>query len=236
MAIDVTCPKCKTRFQVSEKFAGKSGPCPKCKNVIKVPELTEQVVIHAPEDYGPKTTTGQAVFKPITRTEVNLQLPQIAAIVGSVLVVLIGAIILRLAFPDKHSVQFQVLMGLCAALLGPPLAFAAYTFLRDDELEPYRGTEVLLRSLACGLVYAAIWGAYWYVFYYFNPKPPTGWQPSWGIMAAVVPIMVAIGAFAAQASFELELATGALHYATYLIATVLLRVIIMGPKAAHWFS
>ena len=35
MAIDVTCPSCHTRFQVSDKFAGKSGPCPKCKNTIR---------------------------------------------------------------------------------------------------------------------------------------------------------------------------------------------------------
>jgi hypothetical protein len=121
-------------------------------------------------------------------------------------------------------------------LLGPPLAFAGYTFLRDDELEPYRGTEILLRSLACGLVFAAIWGAYWYVFAYLNPKPPVGWQPNWQFMAAVVPIMVGIGAVAAQASFELELTSAALNYALYLGVTVLLRVIIMGPQAAHWIA
>ncbi len=91
MAIDVTCIKCHTRFQVSEKFAGKSGPCPKCKATIKIPELKEQVVIHAPEVSGPTTVTGQPVFKPITRTEVRLTPPQIAIIVGSVLVVLIVA-------------------------------------------------------------------------------------------------------------------------------------------------
>src|SRR5437764_1703089 len=119
MAIDVTCPSCHTRFQVSEKFAGKSGPCPKCKTTIKVPEKKDEVVIHAPEDYGPKTTTGQMVFKPIARTEVKLQVPQIAAIVGSVIVVLVGALILRSAFPDKHSAAFQTIMGLGAALLGP---------------------------------------------------------------------------------------------------------------------
>jgi hypothetical protein len=123
-----------------------------------------------------------------------------------------------------------------AALLGPLLAFAAYTFLRDDELEPYRGTEVLLRALACGLEYAAIWGGYCFVFAYLNPKPPSGWQPSWPVMAAVVPIMVAIGAVAAQASFELELTTGAFHYAVYLVTTLILRVIIFDPKNVHWFS
>jgi hypothetical protein len=230
MAIDVTCTKCHTRFQVSEKFAGKSGPCPKCKATIKVPELTEQVKIHAPEDYGPKTASGQAVFKPITRTEVTLQVPQIAAIVGSVIVVLIAAVVLRVQFPQGHVPLLIRVLG--SVLLGPPLAFAAYTFLRDDELEPYRGTEVLLRSLACGLAYAAIWGAYWLVFaYWYNWKPlPTG-EPNWQIMCAVVPAMVAIGAFAAQASFELELGMGALHYSVYLITTVLLRFIMgMDPR------
>ena len=92
MAIDVTCTKCHTRFQVSEKFAGKSGPCPKCKNIIKIPDVKDQVVIHAPEVTGPKDTTGQPVFKPITRTEVKLQAPQIALIVGSVVVVLVAAV------------------------------------------------------------------------------------------------------------------------------------------------
>src|SRR5262245_66302414 len=234
MAIDVTCASCKTRFQVSEKFAGKSGPCPKCKAIIKIPEKKDEVVIHGGEDFGPKTATGAPVFKPIARTEVKLQAPQIVAIVGAVLVVLIAALVMRITFKDGTVPPLITILG--SILLGPPLAFAGYTFLRDDEFEPYRGTEVIVRSLACGLVFAAIWGAYWFIFAYLNPKPPSGWQPSWQIMAAVVPIMVAAGAFASQASFEFELTTGALHYALYLIATVLLRVIILGPQAAHWVA
>src|SRR5262245_57476871 len=234
MAIDVTCPNCHTRFQVSDKFAGKSGPCPKCKSTIKVPEKKDEVVIHAPEETGPKDSKGQAVLKPIARTEIRLAAPQIAIIVGSVLVVVIVALVLRLQFKGGPVPPLITILG--SILLGPPLAFAGYTFLRDDEFEPYRGTEVIVRSLACGLVFAAIWGAYWFIFAYLNPKPPSGWQPSWQIMAAVVPIMVAAGAFASQASFEFELTTGALHYALYLIATVLLRVIILGPQAAHWVA
>jgi predicted Zn finger-like uncharacterized protein len=232
MAIDVTCPSCHTRFQVSEKFAGKSGPCPKCKTVIKVPDKSQEVVIHAPEVSGPTDSKGQAVLKPIARTEVRLKTPQIAAIIGSIVVVFIAATVLK--WQPANMQQIGTILG--SILLGPPLAFAGYTFLRDDELEPYRGTEVLLRSLACGLVYAAIWGAYWFVFVYLYPKPPSGWQPSWQVMAAVVPIMVALGAFAAQASFDLELTSGALDYALYLAVTVLLRVIIKRPAAAHWMS
>jgi predicted Zn finger-like uncharacterized protein len=218
MAIDVTCPSCHTRFQVSEKFAGKSGPCPKCKKTIKVPELKEQVVIHAPEVSGPVDSKGVAVLKPIARTEVRLSAPLIAGIVGSVLLVLIAAFALRVAYPGGAAPAVITILG--AVLLGPPLAFAGYTFLRDDELEPYRGLEVLVRSLACGLAFAAIWGAYWLVFWYLEQTP------NWQVMAAAVPVMVALGAFTSQASFEFELPTGALHYSLYLIATVLLRFIL----------
>jgi hypothetical protein len=218
MAIDVTCPACHTRFQVSEKFAGKSGPCPKCKKTIKVPELKEQVVIHAPEVSGPVDSKGVAVLKPIARTEVRLSVPMIALIVGSVLGVLIAAFVLRVAYPGGTTPAVITILG--AILLGPPLAFAGYTVLRDDELEPYRGTEVLLRSLACGLVFAAIWGAYWLVFAYLEQTP------NWQIMAVVVPVMLGIGALASQASYEFELPTGALHYSLYLISTILLRFIL----------
>jgi predicted Zn finger-like uncharacterized protein len=224
MPIDVTCPGCHTRFQVSDKFAGKSGPCPKCKTVIKVPEKKDEVIIHAPEEYGPKDSTGRAVLKPIARVETRLSRGQIAAIVGSVGAVVAAAVVLRLQYPGGQIPTWISSLG--AALLGPPLAFAGYTFLRDQELEPYRGREVLLRSLVCGLVYAAIWGAYWGVFAYLRT------EPNWQVLCAVVPVMVTIGAVAAQASFDLELGTGAMHYALYLLSTLVLRV-VMGMQA-HW--
>ena len=233
MPIDVTCTSCKTRFQVSEKFAGKSGPCPKCKATIKIPEKKDEVVIHGGDDLGSKTATGQPTFRPIARTEVRLQTPQIVAIVGSVLVVLIAALVMRVTFKGGDVPPLITILG--AILLGPPLAFAGYTFLRDDELEPYRGNEVLLRALGCGLAFAAIWGAYWLGFaYWYDFKPLPAHEPNWQILAAVVPAMIAVGAFASQASFELELGTGALHYSMYLISTVLLRFIMgMDPR---WHS
>jgi predicted Zn finger-like uncharacterized protein len=231
MAIDVTCPSCHTRFQVSDKFAGKSGPCPKCKKTIQVPEKKDEVVIHAPEVSGPKDSKGQAVLKPLSRQEVRLGVPQIAAIVGSIITVLVVAFVLRVQFPSGNVPPLITILG--SILLGPPLAFAGYTFLRDDELEPYRGLEVILRSAACGLAWAATWGAFWLVFaYWYDWKPLPSGEPNWQIMAAVVPVMIAIGAFASQASFELELPTGALHFSMYLAATVILRL-IMGMEP-HW--
>jgi hypothetical protein len=141
------------------------------------------------------------------------------------------AVVLRLQFPGGKIPELITILG--AVVLGPSIAFAGYTFLRDDELAPFRGTEVALRALACGLAWAATWGAFWLVFaYWYDWKPlPTG-EPNWQIMAAVVPAMIALGAFASQAGFELELTTGALHYAMYLGATVILRLIMgMSP---HW--
>ena len=68
MPIKVICPGCTKRFTVSEKFAGQKGPCPHCKAEIKIPEVAEEeVVIHAPENFGPKDAGGRAVLKPIER-------------------------------------------------------------------------------------------------------------------------------------------------------------------------
>jgi predicted Zn finger-like uncharacterized protein len=75
MPIQVVCPSCHARFSVSEKFAGKKGPCPKCKTVIQVPEATEEIKIHAPEqsEAGAKGTGGRHVLKPIERKETKVQ-------------------------------------------------------------------------------------------------------------------------------------------------------------------
>jgi hypothetical protein len=235
MAITVTCAKCLTRFEVSEKFAGKSGPCPKCKTTIQIPAKGSEVVVHAPEDFGPKGTTGQAVFKPIARTETNLQTPQIVAIVGSILLVLIAAVVIRFAFPGGKVPELITILG--AIALGPPLAFAGYSFLRDDELEPYRGQEMLLRALACGLVFAAIWGAYWFGFSYWfdGTAKVTADKLNWVVAGGAVAVMVVVGTLAAQAAFELEIGGAVLLYSMYLIATVLLRVIMgLGPRWSTW--
>ena len=225
MAIDVTCASCKTRFQVSDKFAGKQGPCPKCKAVIKVPAKSEQVVIHAPEETGTKTATGQPIFKPIEWKEARITTPQLVAIGGAVLFVLLAALIIRIAGGPGQTRPFP-LLALGAVLLAPPLAFAGYAFLRDTELEPHRGTELIMRLIAPSIVYPALWGLYWFAFWYL------GVPPNWYTLCVVAPVAIGIGAFTAQASLDLEFGTGALHYSMYLLATVLLRLIL--GLSPHW--
>src|SRR5882672_3989576 len=98
MPITVLCPGCKARFSVSEKFAGKKGPCPKCKTVITVPEvMAEEVKIHVPELFasGGKDSKGRAVSKPILREETKLKPVATAAAAAAAIVVFAIAFALR---------------------------------------------------------------------------------------------------------------------------------------------
>jgi len=91
MPIPVTCPGCLARFTVSDKYAGKQGPCPKCKQTITVPDKSQEVVIHAPDD-GPKDSAGKPVLKPIRRVEFTPNGLQIGVAIGVASLAIIAAI------------------------------------------------------------------------------------------------------------------------------------------------
>jgi hypothetical protein len=222
MAIQVTCPGCHKRFSVSDKFAGQKGPCPSCKTVIQIPSKSEEVIVHAPEEFGPKDAAGRPVLKPIARSEARLSVA-VSVLIGTLLVGLVaGAIWLRATYGGEVP---HWILGAGAALLGPPLAFAGYTFLRNDELEPYRGRGVLLRALICGLVYAGLWGVYFGAIYFvFENERLELFQ-----LLFIVPVLMAIGAGTAYVSFDVDFGTGVIHYAFYLLVTVLLRLLMKMP-------
>jgi hypothetical protein len=269
MAIDVTCAACKTRFQVSDKFAGKQGPCPKCKAVITVPSKKDEVVIHVPEGSGPKDSKGQLVLKPIARKETRLTSINIGIIVGSVILVLMVSLALRVTYrkelqpptttvgangglpktkvgtpagTDKKATAkndkktaaaeivvpsaLQFILALGSILLAPAIAFAGYTFLRNDELEPYRGQALWMRLAIFALAYPALWGIYWGVFAYLGVNPPLM------ALAMIIPLLILGGAFIAHVTLDIEYGAALLHCCMYLSATVLLRLIIGLPP--HW--
>ncbi len=220
MAIAVTCPSCLKRFSVSEKFAGKSGPCPSCKKTIKIPEKADEVVIHAPDDAAPKDSKGRSILKPIRRTEVNLSLPVILAASLSTIVVF------GLAFGFGLSGGAPAaLLAISSVVLAVPLVFVGYWFLYDDELDSYKGRELLIRCGICALIFAAAWGVYVYVPAYLNDGDSTnGLQ-----IAMLLPIMIAIGTAASVLTLELEVLQGVLHYAFYLGITFLLAWLAGAP-------
>jgi hypothetical protein len=219
MPIQVTCPGCHKRFSVSEKFAGQKGPCPNCKAVIQIPSKSEEVVVHAPEGFGPKDAAGRPVLKPITRSETSFSVPAAAVIGVIVALVLIAAVIIRVTY--KGEVPTWIL-GVGAVLLGPSLAYAGYSFLRNDDLEPHRGRSLWIRSLICGLVYAALWGLYALGLHLVLD----GEQLELFQLLYVAPVFLAIGAGTAFACFDLDFGTGAIHYAFYLLVTIVLRLLM----------
>ncbi len=229
MPIQITCQKCHKRFSVSEKFAGKSGPCPNCKTTIKIPEKDEEVVIHSPDNYGPTDSAGNAVLKPIEREEVEANPVAIVGIVGGIIVAIVAAIAMRMLFSPTEDggvdpTLWWMLFG-GAILLGPPLAWAGYWFLRNDELEPHKGTELLVRSLVCGLIYAALWGGYALLkAKYFELSPPEMFH-----FAFIGPVLLGAGGTTGMASMELDFGSGAMHYAFYLLVTVLFCFVIGVP-------
>jgi hypothetical protein len=227
MTILVVCPSCKSRFQVSEKFAGKQGPCPKCKNTITIPKLEEQVKIHAPEEFsGPggvaaKDAQGRAVLKPISRERSKIQPVVLIAAAAAALVAVVAAWLFRSDPPGEDPGLLIKLIG--AIALAPPLVLAGYSLMRnDDELEAYRGTQLIVRVAIVSAVYVLLWGvSFLFHQFVFAGRSPEVWEL--GIPAG---IMIVGGTVAAQACLDLETGSAFFHYAMYLVPTVLLRVIM----------
>lgn len=225
MSIPVICPGCKKSFNVDDKFAGKTGPCPNCKTKITIPEKKPEVTIHAPDEFsgGGKSTTGKLLLKPIARQQMRVKPLTWAMIGGGVLAAIVYALVVRACAP-KPDAEFSIfdlqhiLCYLGLLLVAPPLAVAAYTFLRDDELEPYRGIPLCIRAAICGTIYALLWGVFAYV------KVTLGHieLPIW---LAVAPPFILVGGLAGKFSLDLETANGFFHYAFYVVVTLILGLI-----------
>jgi hypothetical protein len=224
MPINVTCPGCFTKFTVADKFAGQKGPCKKCKTIIEIPKLEDQVIIHAPDhsEAGAVGAGGRHVLKTYKRQETKFQPLVFAAVLGTVLVMMLVALVLR-GTEYSHN---RYVLGLAAVILGPLLAWGGYTFLRDSELEGYAGANLWLRSLACGLVYALLWAVYLFIGnQWFGADAFAKGLEIWQMLVLAVPIG-AMGTMAAYVSFDLDPASGFFHWALYFAVTVILRLII----------
>jgi hypothetical protein len=224
MAIQVTCPGCRTRFKVGDQHAGKQGACPKCKTPIRIPKPEEEVVVHAPEhsELGAKDAKGRHVLKPIAFEETKFSPLWFAAIAGVAIIVIVIAVFLR-----GSEIGLPVL-ATGAILLGPPLAYGGYTFLRDAELEPHKGKSLILRSIICGVVYACLWGLYAYLRWRLWGEAGTNDLQTWQVLAMAV-LILPLGSLAAYASFDLEPLSSLFHYSLYLLVTILLRMTLGLP-------
>lgn len=215
MAIQIVCPGCLKRFQVSDKFAGKKGPCPSCKTEIQIPRADQEVVIHEPDEFvsGGKSVAGRPDIKPIERREDKVKPVVIVAVAAAVLIVFIVAVVLGRSGTFQDSI---LLTAIGLLVVSPPIAVAGYRFLQNEEdLQPYQGKQLYLRAAICGLIYTILWG----VFIYAAGMFLTGELWEWVLVA---PFFIG-GAVAALACLDLDFTSGFLHFAFYAIITILLR-------------
>ena len=212
MAIQVICTGCRSTFTVSDKFAGRTGPCPKCKTPITVPSAAvKEVKIHGPEDEPARP--GRAPVTPIVFEDPPV--PKIAYTViaiGAVFAML-AALLARLGFGAGQAPPW--LLASAAYIVSLPCAWLAYQLVRDRNLEPYRGRSLLLRAAICGAAYALLWGVKG-----FLPAELTGELWPWVYLG---PPFLFAGALAALASFDLDWGTGVAHFSLYVVFTALLR-------------
>jgi hypothetical protein len=219
MPILVVCPGCKKSWQVPDTAAGKAGPCPKCKTIIKVPAKGMEVKVHTPEEFGTggKTVGGQLALKPIARRKVKFN-PKVAAIVASAAVgMLVLAWIGNLVglFGEGWLGYLGTAVGLL--LVTPPLVYAGYQFLQDEESVPYEGQELYLRVAACSAAYIVLWGLFAYIS---DPFRGPDNYPYW---AALGPCLLFVGTLLPMASLDLAGGAAFSHYGFYLIVTIVLR-------------
>ena len=220
MAIQVTCPNCLKRFQVSDKFAGKTGPCPNCKKEIKVPDASEEVVIHAPDDGAPKDRQGVSILKPLKRTETDVTRKGMIITFGAILLAVAAAVGLRMGMETIPA----YILALVALLLAPPLVWSGYSFVRDSELEPHVGPDLRNRVLILSVILAALWLGYVFLpSYVMEYDSPAEMSYLWfGIIFAV---MIGLGALASAATFDLEFLNGLTLAGLYFIVAVVLALI-----------
>lgn len=217
MSIRVTCPSCHTRFNVSEKFAGKEGPCPKCKGMIRIPALSEEVIIHAPADAGPKDSKGQSIIKPIRRKDTVLSGVQIALIVCSIVAFLLVALILRFVLSEDVANFPHWLLIAAPIIMAPPLAYVGYHLLRNQEMGVISSSELGVRVAIGSAIYALLWLAFPLAYYAFNNE--------YGLATylTAIPAMLAIGGVAGMYCFDLEYMMGLVHYGMYFVVCLVGR-------------
>jgi hypothetical protein len=226
MPIPVVCPGCKSRFTVSDQFAGQTGPCPKCKRPIKVPTpAAASVVIHEPE--APVTTstgTGRAPTAPLKKRDRPVPASAFIATALGAVAFMIAAFSLRWIFPDTESGDPTIpawILGLGAFAAAVPAVVLGYAAVRNRELEALQGRTLLIRALICSTVYAGLWGVRWALV--ARGILPDGTSAEMFPWLYVGPLFVTAGSLASLATLDLEWGTAAVHFSFYVLFAALLR-------------
>ena len=217
MAIDVTCPGCFKRFQVSDRYAGMKGPCPSCNVINSIPK--DKLRIAEPDEFesGGKTIKGRAILKPIDRKvaviggqEWGIMALCVVGVFG--LAMLVGRFSENIGVWPVRAIAFLGTVGVAFGTV-----IFGYILLRSgDELEYYEGPDLYQRAGFCAGAYTLLWVLFEMIVSYL------GAQGSVVLWIYLTPFIV-VGIIAAAALFDLDFSMATAHYFIFFFAIVLLR-------------
>jgi len=219
MSIQITCSKCFTRFNVSEKFAGQKGPCPKCKAVITIPAANQEVVVHEAAT-GPKDATGRPILKPIFRQDAPITAIHWTIVGCSAFVMLTVAVVGRAMYPPAEFPGWG--LGFGALLCGVPAALVGYILLRDPEAGGFRGLEFWVRTAACAAGFAVLWAMSPLMAFAF--KEPVA-NPTLLSQSVALAFLILAGGGLSLLAFEFDYLMGIVHSVSFLALCVVMRLI-----------
>ena len=212
MSIHVIGPGCMTQFEVSDRFAGKKGPCPKCGHIIEIPKAN--VTIVSPDELvvdGKKVQNPDHV-RPIEQKSYSFTAS--AVIVN--LAVLTAVLAVALVFHFVHAPFLAVPVGiaLVLAVAYPLMKYGYMTFRDPNDLEIFLGGQLGKKSILGAAVLLALWLVYELVLLYMNP----------GGMALAYLIPVAVfAAFVPVVIFDMDFSDSLAVAVVFLLAVILLR-------------
>lgn len=223
MGIRVICPGCMRRFEVSERFAGKKGPCPKCGHMIEIPK--ENVVIHAPDEIiieGKKVKNPDFV-RPIEREAFAFTRKQIVANIIGMFVILAFAWL----FHFLGSGPLKWMAGTAGIfVVAFELAKAGYILVRDpDDLEIFLGRELFRKSCMVALGYVAAWLIFEALIFFLNP--------GFFFFFYLVPI-AALAAFIPLIVFDTDFGDSFMLFVIFALCVTLIRGMMFYPDGWIW--
>ena len=161
------------------------------------------------------------MLKTYKRKDTKFQPLVFTAVVGFVLVALLIALVIRSTGHARDVAQGRwPRSSLVRRSPGPATRFFAM-----PNSKRYQGTSLIIRSIACGLVYALLWGVFGFLGdRFFGPDAMKKGLEIWQMVVLVVPVFAA-GTLAAYASFDLDPGSAFFHCAMYFAVTVMLRLV-----------
>tara|TARA_B110000263_G_scaffold130429_1_gene113399 strand:+ start:2730 stop:3425 length:696 start_codon:yes stop_codon:yes gene_type:complete len=218
MAIDVICSGCLKQFQVSDQYAGRSGPCPGCKTIISIPKLEDQLVIEEPK-YKPGSSGAHTKIDGIRRRAgffQRLEVITLCSIFGAAAVLALVIRILQTDHVTRLNLTTGVLFGIGLILLSLGSSALGYGILKDVEIEAFPRRSTIVRSIITSIFYCLIASGFIASTLFFTQDDPRTL-----ILAVIGIACFSIASFVPAVFFEMELMQGALHVSIMICMTSL---------------